>query len=216
MGKLLLLLSTLLVVFVLLLPTFLILLIEVAKFGVDSGDYTVKIIDCQTGKCLKVLSVHRRTTWLVRFHPLCPDILASGSLDHEVRLWNANTSECIGSRDFRFTFIVLHSHSQTLYVATITHPPIIYVARCNTLFMSTKTESIVAQLKSSGLFQTKGLIGGKWIDAYDGRTIEVNNPSSGDVTTSVACMGERETKDAISSVYEAFRRMDLQVSPHHY
>lgn len=36
----------------------------------------------------------------VRFHPLCPDILASGSLDHEVRLWNAKTAECIGSRDF--------------------------------------------------------------------------------------------------------------------
>ncbi|KVH94279.1 WD40 repeat-containing protein, partial [Cynara cardunculus var. scolymus] len=61
------------------------------------GDHTVKIIDCQTGKCLKVLSGHRRTPWVVRFHPLRPDILASGSLDHEVRLWNANTSECIGS-----------------------------------------------------------------------------------------------------------------------
>lgn len=36
----------------------------------------------------------------VRFHPLCPEILASGSLDHEVRLWDANTSECIGSCDF--------------------------------------------------------------------------------------------------------------------
>lgn len=36
----------------------------------------------------------------VRFHPLCSEILASGSLDHEVRLWDANTSECIGSRDF--------------------------------------------------------------------------------------------------------------------
>lgn len=29
-----------------------------------------------------------------------PEILASGSLDHEVRLWNSSTSECIGSRDF--------------------------------------------------------------------------------------------------------------------
>ncbi|KVI03846.1 WD40 repeat-containing protein [Cynara cardunculus var. scolymus] len=64
------------------------------------GDHTVKIIDCQTGKCEKVLSGHRRTPWVVRFHPLHPEILASGSLDHEVRLWNANTSECIGSRDF--------------------------------------------------------------------------------------------------------------------
>ncbi|KAL7592383.1 hypothetical protein Lser_V15G35384 [Lactuca serriola] len=70
--------------------------------------------------------------------------------------------------------------------------------------MSTETESIVDRLKSSGLWRTKGLIGGKWIDAYDGKTIEVNNPASGDVIASVACMGERETKDAISSAYDAF------------
>lgn len=36
----------------------------------------------------------------VRYHPTCPGLLASGSLDHEVRLWDANTAECIGSRDF--------------------------------------------------------------------------------------------------------------------
>ena len=30
-----------------------------------SGDHTVKIIDCETGKCLKVLSGHRRTPWVV-------------------------------------------------------------------------------------------------------------------------------------------------------
>lgn len=49
----------------------------------------------------------------VRFHPLHPDILASGSLDHEVRLWDANTAECIGSRDFckylcGLSFIVIY------------------------------------------------------------------------------------------------------------
>ncbi|KAJ0688899.1 putative succinate-semialdehyde dehydrogenase (NAD(+)) [Helianthus annuus] len=71
-------------------------------------------------------------------------------------------------------------------------------------FMSMETEKVVARLKSSGLFQTKGLIGGKWIDAYDGKTVEVYNPANGEVIASVACMGERETKDAISSAYDAF------------
>ncbi|KAG9141575.1 hypothetical protein Leryth_022247 [Lithospermum erythrorhizon] len=46
------------------------------------GDHTVKLIDWQTGRCLKVLSGHRRTPWVVRFHPLHPEVLASGSLDH--------------------------------------------------------------------------------------------------------------------------------------
>ena len=39
--------------------------------------------------------------------------------------------------------------------------------------MSMETERIVDRLNSSGLLQTKGLIGGKWTDAYDGKTIEV-------------------------------------------
>ncbi|XAR62714.1 hypothetical protein NMG60_11017571 [Bertholletia excelsa] len=84
------------------------------------GDHTVKIIDCQTGRCLKVLSGHRRTPWVVRFHPLYPQILASGSLDHEVRLWDANTAECIGSRDFfrPIASIAFHAQGDLLAVAS--------------------------------------------------------------------------------------------------
>ncbi|KAJ8749067.1 hypothetical protein K2173_013674 [Erythroxylum novogranatense] len=84
------------------------------------GDHTVKIIDCQTGYCLKVLSGHRRTPWVVRFHPLHAEILASGSLDYEVRLWNAKTAECIGSRDFYrpIASIAFHAEGELLAVAS--------------------------------------------------------------------------------------------------
>lgn len=84
------------------------------------GDHTVKIIDCQTGNCLKVLSGHRRTPWVVRFHPLHPEILASGSLDHEVRLWDSKTAECIGSRDFYrpIASIAFHAEGELLAVAS--------------------------------------------------------------------------------------------------
>ncbi|KAF6160505.1 hypothetical protein GIB67_019274 [Kingdonia uniflora] len=84
------------------------------------GDHTVKIIDCQTGSCLKVLSGHRRTPLVVRFHPLHPEILATGSLDHEVRLWDASTTECIGSRDFYRTIasIAFHAQGEVLAVAS--------------------------------------------------------------------------------------------------
>ncbi|EPS67054.1 hypothetical protein M569_07721, partial [Genlisea aurea] len=84
------------------------------------GDHTVKIIDCRTGKCLKVLSGHRRTPWVVRFHPLYPEVLASGSLDHEVRLWDAKTAECIGSRDFfrPIASIAFHALGEILAVAS--------------------------------------------------------------------------------------------------
>ncbi|XP_031482871.1 uncharacterized protein LOC116252626 isoform X1 [Nymphaea colorata] len=84
------------------------------------GDHTVKIIDCQTGSCLKVLSGHRRTPWVVRFHPGHPEVLASGSLDHEVRLWDANSAECIGSRDFYrpIASIAFHAQGDLLAVAS--------------------------------------------------------------------------------------------------
>ncbi|XP_057858998.2 uncharacterized protein LOC131067847 isoform X1 [Cryptomeria japonica] len=84
------------------------------------GDHTVKIICFQTGGCIKVLSGHRRTPWVVRFHPFRQEILASGSLDHQVRLWDANTAECIGSRDFNrpIASIAFHAHGDLLAVAS--------------------------------------------------------------------------------------------------
>lgn len=84
------------------------------------GDHTVKIIDCQTGRCLKILSGHRRTPWVVRFHPLCTEILASGSLDHEVRLWDAQSAVCIGSHDFNrpIASIAFHAQGELLAVAS--------------------------------------------------------------------------------------------------
>jgi activator-of-BECN1-regulated-autophagy protein 1 len=36
----------------------------------DSGDHTVKLCCCRTGLCVQTLTGHRRTPWVVRFHPL--------------------------------------------------------------------------------------------------------------------------------------------------
>lgn len=65
-----------------------------------SGDHTVKLSSCSSGKLVRVLSGHRRTPWVVRFHPRKPNLLASGSLDHEVRLWDADTGQCIARHTF--------------------------------------------------------------------------------------------------------------------
>ncbi|XP_010441955.1 PREDICTED: uncharacterized protein LOC104725057 isoform X2 [Camelina sativa] len=84
------------------------------------GDHTVKIIDCETGKCLKVLTGHRRTPWVVRFHPHHSELVASGSLDLEVRLWNTTTSECIRSHAFYrpIASIAFHAEGELLAVAS--------------------------------------------------------------------------------------------------
>ncbi|KAF8412660.1 hypothetical protein HHK36_000628 [Tetracentron sinense] len=70
--------------------------------------------------------------------------------------------------------------------------------------ISMETQSLTARLSGAGLLRTQGLIGGKWTEAYDGKTIEVYNPATGDVIANVPCMGRRETDDAISSAYGAF------------
>ncbi|KAI4374623.1 hypothetical protein MLD38_012597 [Melastoma candidum] len=66
-------------------------------------------------------------------------------------------------------------------------------------------KSIVCKLQSSGLLRSQAFIGGKWTDAYDGKTVKVFNPATGDLITEVPCMGTKETNDAISSAYDAFR-----------
>ena len=75
------------------------------------GDHTVKIIDVSSGTLVKTLCGHRRTPWVVRFHPSNPNVLASGSLDNTVRVWDisgcdesgtreSGSGKCIAVRDF--------------------------------------------------------------------------------------------------------------------
>uniref|UniRef100_A0A9I9DL01 Succinate-semialdehyde dehydrogenase n=1 Tax=Cucumis melo TaxID=3656 RepID=A0A9I9DL01_CUCME len=92
-------------------------------------------------------------------------------------------------RPSSYVFAAQKSHSHTLLIRQ----------------MSSEAQSITTRLHSSGLLRSQGLIGGKWIDAYDGKTIEVQNPANGEVITNVPLMGKRETDDAISSAYDAFK-----------
>nr|GMC53617.1 succinate-semialdehyde dehydrogenase, mitochondrial isoform X1 [Ipomoea batatas] len=70
--------------------------------------------------------------------------------------------------------------------------------------VSTESSSVATRLNSSGLLKSQALIGGKWVDAHDGNTIEVCNPATGEVITDVPCMGKKETNDAIASASNAF------------
>ncbi|KAL7186946.1 hypothetical protein ACSBR2_028622 [Camellia fascicularis] len=81
------------------------------------------------------------------------------------------------------------------------HRPVTLLSRQ----ISMEAQSVADRLNSSGFLRTQGLIGGKWIDAYDGKTLKVHNPANGEVLANVSCMGVRETNDAIASAYDAFK-----------
>lgn len=83
------------------------------------GDHTVKITSCDGESVTKSLTGHRRTPWVVRFHPRERYILASGSLDHEVRLWNAETGECLRKYTFGkpIASLSFHYESDVLAIA---------------------------------------------------------------------------------------------------
>lgn len=58
------------------------------KVACTNGNHNVYIIDIRTKKNLKTLYGHKRTPWTVAFHPTNNNILASGCLSGEVRVWN--------------------------------------------------------------------------------------------------------------------------------
>lgn len=59
------------------------------------GDHTVKITSCATGGLLKTLEGHPRTPWTVKYHPSNSNIVASGCLGCQVRVWNWKDSVCL-------------------------------------------------------------------------------------------------------------------------
>ncbi len=59
-------------------------------------------------------------------------------------------------------------------------------------------------LKDSGLFRQQSLIGGQWIDAASGKTVDVTNPATGAVLGTVPDVSAAETRAAIDAANAAF------------
>jgi activator-of-BECN1-regulated-autophagy protein 1 len=66
-----------------------------------------------------VLTGHERTPWTVKFHPHNNRLLASGSLDQTVRIWDVSTKQCLCRHHFDFVVscIAFHSSGELLAVA---------------------------------------------------------------------------------------------------
>ena len=58
--------------------------------------------------------------------------------------------------------------------------------------------------KSNAFMKEANLIGGEWVAADGGETIEVNNPATGQIIGTVPMSGKAETKRAIEAAHRAF------------
>ena len=52
------------------------------------GDHTIRVVNSFTGNYVRTLRGHPRTPWCVSFHPSNNNLLASGCLGGEVRIWD--------------------------------------------------------------------------------------------------------------------------------
>ena len=59
-------------------------------------------------------------------------------------------------------------------------------------------------LQDPDLFRRQAYIGGRWCDADNGATLEVNNPATGEILGTVPMMGAAETRRAIDAAKNAW------------
>ena len=59
------------------------------------------------------------------------------------------------------------------------------------------------ELREAALLRSQGFVGGRWVDAIDGRTFEVQDPATGETLVRVANMGAAETTSAIEAAQAA-------------
>ena len=76
------------------------------------GDHTVKITCCSTGRLLETLEGHPRTPWTVKYHPLQNNIVASGCLGFQVRVWDWHSRTCLRMIRLEYAIISLSFHPE--------------------------------------------------------------------------------------------------------
>ena len=64
--------------------------------------------------------------------------------------------------------------------------------------------SALSRLTESRLFRQQCLVGGQWVAASDGATIEVDNPASGEIIGSVPSLSEAQLTECIAQADQAF------------
>ncbi len=79
-------------------------------FASSHGDHTVKVFKFESKELIRVFQGHPRTPWSVKYNPVDANILASGCLGFEVRIWNIRRNLCVNCVTFANSIISLAFH----------------------------------------------------------------------------------------------------------
>lgn len=85
------------------------------------GDHRIYICDLNTGKLLDTLEGHPKTPWCLAWHPSNREILASGCLAGEVRVWDLRSKACeswTSETQSIITSLDFHPKERVLVIAT--------------------------------------------------------------------------------------------------
>ncbi|GKY92713.1 hypothetical protein MPSEU_000241500 [Mayamaea pseudoterrestris] len=74
------------------------------------GDHSIKISCTVTGRLLQTLLGHPRTPWTVKYHPHNANVIASGCLGHQVRVWNWRRKQCLQMVRLEYAIISVSFH----------------------------------------------------------------------------------------------------------
>ena len=86
------------------------------------GDHTVKVFNYSTSKLVKTFEGHPRTPWSVKFHPVDSNIVVSGCLGSQVRVWHMESDHSIRIHNFQYSIISLSFHPSGEMIAVSTGP----------------------------------------------------------------------------------------------
>ena len=84
-----------------------------------NGDHTVKIFNFSTNSLERVFEGHSRTPWTVKFHPRNSNVLASGCLGSEVRVWDIALGKCVAFLQKANSIISLSFHPMGDCIAVV-------------------------------------------------------------------------------------------------
>ncbi|XP_066139445.1 uncharacterized protein [Euwallacea fornicatus] len=85
------------------------------------GNHNIYVTDLRSGKNIKTLVGHPRTPWCIAFHPTSDQIVASGCLGGQVRIWDLNGGSEVWTTSSQSVIasIAFHPNDRILVIATV-------------------------------------------------------------------------------------------------